>query len=169
MYSMRRWFLIGVIPLLALGEPPRVDARSAQKPTPAAGTRSPALRGAIERAAGYLGTRVHSGEGGWSTTQGALLLGPKFEAWARTLKVVSTVLNADKPDSHAGFAEVIDARLWSLRWLRERPAAKLSKPTTAPPVDRAEARRFEEVKLNVTTRSPTDHPGRTTNAGRMPR
>jgi hypothetical protein len=143
--------LLGILLLLALAGAQRADARQEGKQT-AGGGGSPRsadkasvdrLRTAIERAAGYLGTRQQSGNGAWFTTQAAILLSPKFKAWARTLKVSPSLVAVASSDSPKTFLEAAEASLWSLRWLPERPAVQLPKPNPTP-VDRAESRRFEE-------------------------
>jgi len=153
MHSIRSWALIGTVVLLALGEPPPIYARRAATPTPGAavqqpngGTPAPDLRAAIERAAGFLGTRDQSGRSGWATTQGALLLGSKFQTWARTLKLAPVLAKTTKPGAHPNFSELLETRLWSLRSLPERPMVKLSTPAPAL-VDRDAARHFEEQDL----------------------
>ena len=174
---MRASCLLGIVLLVALAAPRHADAGPARTQTPGAGVpqrnadgSSARLRTAIERAAGYLGTHELQGDWAWFTTQAALLLGPKFKTWAGTLKVAPSLqaiaTSGRRPET---FPEALEARIWSLRWLPEHPAPRLSRPD-ATPVDGAESRRFEEPEamtimamllagVHCDTLSPKDRDG----------
>jgi hypothetical protein len=129
------------------------DAQPSGKPTPcpvvptatATETSADSMRRAIERAAGYLGTHQLRADGAWMATQGAMLLGPGFKAWAKTLTVSPLVVEAAKEDPLAAFPQLlpIEGRLWALRTLPQRKTVALPKPPAAP-LAGVELRHFEQ-------------------------
>lgn len=151
--------------LLLLGTP-TIQAEPGREDPPASQTAAPApqptlsptaapttvkemsaddLRRAIELAAGFLGPHQLRGVEAWIVTQGASLLGPGFNAWARTLSVPPAVVNAAKQSPLKTFPMLLptEGRLWSLRAMPQRKIAALPKPN-AVPVAGVEPRRFDE-------------------------
>jgi hypothetical protein len=126
--------------LQAAPAPSGAQASATPTPSPAASagtvnqSSADALRRSIEQAAVYLGSHELRGDEAWMVTQGAMLLGPKFKAWARTLNVAPAVAAAANKDPLKAFPQLLpaEARLWSLRWLPPRKMVALPKPTTEP-------------------------------------